>query len=254
MPQYRSLAGAVLASLIVWINAAAQPSSAAPRQIFAVGVENTPNFLPYSEYRNGEYHGAGRDLLDAFAARQGIQFKYVVLPLRRKNQMLREGSIDFVFPDNPNWNAQEKAGIQLSYAQMLPYTDGTLVRGGDVGKGVDRIRLLAIPLGFTPVAWLSQIGSRSVRIVEASDYDSIYQMVERNHVNAAYMNIHVAERYQAIGDMSAAIRYDPALPHEDSVFDVSSIKYDALIDAMRNYFSSDEALTIKRKWGVEPPK
>ena len=35
--------------------------------VFSVGVEDYPNFLPYSEYHNGEYRGLGRAIMDAFA-------------------------------------------------------------------------------------------------------------------------------------------------------------------------------------------
>ncbi|MBV8636386.1 MAG: hypothetical protein JO002_17980, partial [Burkholderiaceae bacterium] len=48
----------------------------ANERTFTVGVEDYPNFLPYSEFKNDTYGGLGRAILDAFAKKHGYKFEY----------------------------------------------------------------------------------------------------------------------------------------------------------------------------------
>lgn len=116
---------AVLASLLVLVSCLAQ---AADRKTFTVGVEDYKNWLPYSEVRNGVYGWLGKDILDAFARHMGYTFIYEIYSLKRRDRLFVDGELDLAFPDNPNWVVDMKREPKISYAPMLEFTDGGLVR------------------------------------------------------------------------------------------------------------------------------
>lgn len=222
------------------------------RRIYTVGVEDYENFLPYSEWKNGVYRGLGRDILDAFASTRGIEFRYVVLPLKRRDAMFVRGDLDFIFPDNPNWVTTLKGNLRIAYAPMMEFIDGVLVRPQDLGKGVARIKVLGIPNGFTPYPYQQLINSGQMRIEESVQYDRLYEKLQRGRVDGAYLNTRIAEYYfaHAQGEIGEAPVFDPDLPHASGHWYLSSYKHPAEVVAMRE-FMRDQAAQIealKQRW------
>lgn len=74
---------------------------------YTVGVEAI-NYAPFYSDEGGDYSGFARDLLDLFAERQGCRFVYKPLPVKRLFSSLLNKSVDFKFPDNPDWQMTMK--------------------------------------------------------------------------------------------------------------------------------------------------
>jgi ABC-type amino acid transport substrate-binding protein len=247
MPCLRTLA------LCLWcvcaVHAGAQPAS------YTVGVQDYENYLPYSEYKQGEYRGLSRDVLDAFAKAQGYAFVYQVLPLKRRDAMFVRGELDFAFPDNPNWVTVLKQGRHISYAPVLEFTDGVLVRQSDKGKPLARIKTLGIPLGFTPYPYQQMVNSGAMRLEESARYDKLYEKLARGHVDAAYMNTRVAEHYwrDVARDARAPAVYDPDLPHASDFHYLASFKHPEVIARFRDFMKNNKALVdeLKRRYGFQ---
>jgi polar amino acid transport system substrate-binding protein len=160
-------------------------ASAHDLRVFSVGVQDYENYLPYSEHKDGNYRGLSRDILDAFAKQHGYRFEYKGLPLKRRDAIFLQGGLDLSFPDNPNWLTRHKQGRSISYAPMLEFTDGRLVRPADLGLPLTRVRVLGIPLGFTPYPYKQRVAAGQLRIEESARYDKLYEKLLRGHVDAA---------------------------------------------------------------------
>lgn len=226
--------------LAVWCTA--QFAQAAP--VFTVGVQDYENYLPYSEYKNGEYRGLGRAILDAFAKENGYVFQYVVYPLKRRDLQFVIGKLDFAFPDNPNWITDQKKGKNISYAPMLEFTDGVLVRPEDLGKPVTRIKILGIPLGFTPYPYSSYIDSGAMKLDHSSAYDKLYEKLVVKRLDGAYMNTRVAAYYWSniLGWEEAPVRYDANLPHATGYHYLSSMHYPEIIEQFKKFMIDNKAM------------
>ncbi|MCR6633208.1 MAG: hypothetical protein NVV74_25960 [Magnetospirillum sp.] len=154
---------AVVAVLSLWVLAGSV--QAAQREL-VVGVEEL-DYYPVYAVRQGEYVGAAREILDAFAQAEGYTVVYKPLPIKRLFAELLSGGIDMKFPDNPYWASDLKQGRALVYSQpVIRYIDGVLVRPDSLGKGVDGIRALGTVSGFTPFAWMDRIRSGKVQVKE----------------------------------------------------------------------------------------
>ncbi|MBB3118332.1 substrate-binding periplasmic protein [Pseudoduganella violacea] len=216
---------------------------AAEGKTFTVGVEDYKHFLPYSEVRNDQYGGLGRDILDAFARHKGYAFVYKIYPLKRRDRLFVDGLVDLAFPDNPNWVADLKKDVNISYAPMLEFTDGVLVRPENLGKGVGRLKTLGIPLGFTPYPYQQLMSSGALRIEETGDYDSLYDKLLAKRVDGAYMNTRIARHYWTRIRKAGQppLVYDPDLPHASGQWYLSSHKYPQVIEEFRKFMLSNKA-------------
>ena len=120
MQVFHSIRLAFLASFAGWLIqcpvSAAEPDSQ-PIPTYSVVVQDIDYYPIYkADLASNEYSGYLRDLMDAFAAAEGIRFEYKVRPVRRMIWEYTRGLYDFALPDHPNWNKSEKLGMELSYS------------------------------------------------------------------------------------------------------------------------------------------
>ena len=244
---WRGLLAAQL-TIALFIGAA----QAADKKAFSVGVEDYKNWLPYSEVRNGVYGGLGKDILDAFAKHMGYTFTYEIYPLKRRDRLFVDGLVDLSFPDNPNWVVEMKKELKISYAPVLEFTDGVLVRPENLGHGVGRLKALGIPLGFTPYPYQQLMSAGSLRIEETADYDSLYEKLIMRRVDGAYMNTRIARHYWTrIRKLPhVPVLYDPDLPHASGQWYLSSHKYSRVIEEFRRFMQTNRAEVeeLKKKY------
>jgi hypothetical protein len=242
----------VLVLLSAWLICTG--SQAAP--VFTIGVQDYENYLPYSEVKNGEYRGLGRAILDLFARENGYVFDYVVLPLKRRDLLFVGGKLDFAFPDNPNWIPDLKKGKTIVYAPMLEFVDGVLVRPDDLRKGIDRIKKLGIPLGFTPYPYQQQIEAGTIKVEESGSYDKLYEKLVLKRVDGAYMNTRVAQYYWSHIQHwdEAPVRYDPDLPHAAGYHFLSSSKHPEIIEGFKQFMIENKAAieNLKKQYQFSP--
>lgn len=249
---HRYLAGLVIRVLL--ISGFSRIAAAGPTT-FTIGVEDYPNFLPYSSYHDNTYAGLGRDMLDAFARERGYTFVYQVYPLKRRDNLFVLGKVDFAFPDNPNWVVNLKRQTKISYAPMLEFTDGVLVRREHMGHGVARLKALGIPLGFTPYPYQQLMSAGALRVEESMDYDSLYEKLIASRIDGAYMNTRIAKYYWSTvrGESMPPVSYDPDLPHASGYWYLSSIKYPDVVAEFRSFLATHKAEmdALKAHYGFE---
>jgi len=224
-------------------------------KVFTVGVEDYENWLPYSQFKNGKYEGLGRDILDLFAQKKGYVFNYEVFPLKRRDRMFVNQQLDLSFPDNPGWVKDLKQGLEIKYAPVLKFIDGVMVLPENLGKGIEDLKTLGIPLGFTPYQYLKPIQEGKIQQFTYPNYDSLYHKVELKHIDGAYMNIDIAKYYMNKNlNRPLSLSFDPSLPHAKGYWHLASIKHPELIKEFtlfiqENYAEVDE---LKKKYGFKP--
>lgn len=216
------------------------------QQEVRVGVELQP-YRPYSDVQDGVYQGYGRELLDAFARHQGYRFVYVPLPVRRLLNDFLGGRVDLKFPDHPQWNADQKAGHAIRYSQpAAPYLDGVLVKPEHLGRGLAGIRLLGTQNGFTPWPYLEDIHSGRLRLIQASQIDSLLRMALGERVDAVYLNPQVVAHHLREMQLTAGtLVFDPQLPHVEDHYYVSSIHRPQLIDEFDRFLREQAELVAQ---------
>ena len=228
--------------------------SPAQAETFKVGVELQP-YLPYSNVQDGEYLGYGRDLLDAFAAHQGHVFIYQPLPVRRLLSDLLNDRVDFKYPDNPRWNADQKQGYALQYSQAAaPAIDGVLVKPRFLGQCKERLRRLGTQRGFTPWPYLGEINAGKIMLIQANQIDSLLAMAMSDRVDGVYLNPQVV-RHQLYNNAGSGLVFDPKLPYQDDHYFLSSIKHPEVIAQFDAFLTSQAELvqSLKDRHGISDP-
>ena len=226
----------------------------AEHRTFVVGVEELDYFPVYS-VQKGEYVGAAREILDAFARAKDYTFAYRPLPVKRLYAELLSGGIDFKFPDNPSWAPEAKQGVAVVYSDpVIGYVDGVLVRPDNVNRSADGVRTLGTVSGFTPFAWLDAIREGRMQLKENPRMDLLLKQVAVGRLDGAYASVAVAN-YQmetALG-MPGGLVFDPHLPHSRDYYRLSTLADPPVIAEFNAWLAANAGLVkaIKDRTGAE---
>lgn len=238
-----------LTGLGVWL--AAVPAAA---QTYVVGVENIEYFPQYT-YRDGEYGGFGRAVLDAFAKARGYRFEYRALPVSRLFATFVAGDVDLKYPDNAYWSADMKKGYAVVYSDpVVAYIDGVSVLPGQAGKGPDAIRTLGIVRGFTAWDWQDRIAAGKVEVQENNSFTALLEQTLVGRVDGAYGNVAVVNHLlSSVVKRPGMLAFDPGLPHTRSHYHLSSIRHPQLVAEFNSWMKGNEATlaALKAEYGVE---
>lgn len=250
-----TIAGAIVARLVGGLFAVLMAASVAiaGEQTYVVGVEDL-DYSPVYAVENGVYVGAGRDILDAFAADQGFRFIYRPLPVRRLFAELIRNGIDFKFPDNPHWQVAAKAGTSIAYSRpMIAYIDGTLVPKAAAGRGIERVAQLGTVRGFTPFAWAQRLAAGRPQLREGARLDNLLASLEGGRLDAIYANVAVALSKLERQGRGGAVVFDPALPHDIGAYMLSTPRHPEIVARFDAWMiaNAERVRRIKASWQAE---
>jgi hypothetical protein len=232
------------------------PASADQRGAdFTVAVEAIDYMPLYSGSVQSPYHGYARDLLDLFGRKFGYRFHYVALPVNRLYKEFFAGQqLDFKFPDNPNWQPENKAGLEVIYsAPVITVVEGLFLPAPKAGQGINDIKSIATITGFTPTPYLQAITSGKIKLYSVDSFQSLFTMSTIERVDAIYTN-NLAVKYfeSAHGSKDSALIMDRKLPSIASAFSLATLKHPDVVAQFNQFLQSDqvEIVELKRKYGI----
>lgn len=216
-------------------------------QNFVIGVEQT-DYFPVYAYRDNQYLGFSRDLLDAFGKQHGYTFSYTALPIKRLfADFLTKDALDFKYPDNPQWQPDMKKGIEISYsAPLFESTEGGLVLAENKGKPLAELKTLGTIRGFTPWPYQDALAGGGLKLEESDDINSLVQKALVKRIDVIFLN-------QAIGDYfvreelkkPGALVLDPGLPSNPVAYLLSSRKHPQVVEQLNAFLAKEKALVAE---------
>jgi hypothetical protein len=229
------------------------PAPAEPVEL-TVGVERI-DYPPYGSFRQGDYEGYARDLLDSFAIEYGYTMVYVALPVKRLYQdFLETHTLDLKFPDSPDWHPGRRKGLHILYsAPACSYTDGILVKPENLGKGMESIKTLGILAGFKPWLLSPPVDPKSIKVSENASISGLLGKGLVGRVDGVYANMEAARHLlKAMGRQDQLV-LDPDLPHVTGFYRLSTIKRPRVLREFDEFLKSRTELvdSLKKKHGLD---
>lgn len=236
-----------------WCGLALAWASILQAETFVIGVEDN-RYLPHYSFENGEYTGFGRDVLDAFFTDSGLSYEFRALPVTRLFSTFISGGVDFKYPDNEIWSAQEKEGIPIRYSKpVVAYIDGVSVVPEKLDTPIDEIGIIGTVRGFSAWDWQDRIEAGKLILSENSSTEKLIQQALDNKIHGAYANIDVIQYIiDSRFDGTVALEFDPSLPHTRSSYRLSSHKHPDLIEQFNGWLeaNSDLVQSLKQKHNI----
>lgn len=221
---------------------------------YIVGAQNLAYF-PHYDFSSPVDKGVAWSILEAFSEASGHEFIYLSLPIRRLQLELVKGNVDFVYPDNRGWYNSITTSSDKHFS--LPLTNavtGTIVKQENVGQGIDEIKHLAMPLGFTPVNWQQRIDSKHTKITWVTNIQQGLALLYQERVDGLDLEYFVSQRSAPLAYEKGAFTLDLTLPHNEIPFSLSTLYHKDIISELNDFISSNPELidSIKAKYGITP--
>ncbi|MCX7748020.1 MAG: transporter substrate-binding domain-containing protein [Clostridia bacterium] len=221
---------------------------------YKVAVQDLAEYMPESEYKDGQYSGYARELLDLFAEKAGIKFTYVVLSLKRQVTEFVNGGADFKYPDNKNWSPEEKQGKEVIYSNNVWNSiNCVVVQSKKENMKIDELKKMGIITGFTPFQYMDSIKEGRITVAENSDIKGLMQQVLEGRVDGAYMNPVVIDYYfEKYFQGRDKLVFAKGLPYAETTRHLSTIKYPELINKFNAFLESEKAAIneLKKKYNI----
>lgn len=225
--------------------AQAQGCEAARGSKFTLGVEKLQYLPLHTVDSSNRYGGYAREVFDAFAAQHGYAFEYVPLPINRLySRFLDERTLDFKYPDNPQWRPDLRAGLQPVYSDVVVSTEeGAMVLPQRRGKPLAELKTLGMVLGFTPWPYKTAIDSRALKVSTSNATDGLLRLALTGHLDAAYVNVDVAN-YMLAGELNApgGLVFDPSLPHTRSDFRLATLRCREVVEQFNSFLQKEQGM------------
>lgn len=208
---------------------------ASERPVYSIGTQNI-SYKPHYDFTSPETDSFAEALLQLFAAHQQIQFNFVALPAKRLNV---EAEVDFIYPDNPLWRQAQQHQPELFFSHAAVRIMGTtMILAERKQLPLNQVKSIAVPRGFTPNHLLHIQPSYGFTLVETSDAESALKMVLKGRVDAADVELNVANFLLRKLNHSGALVAGTALPFAPVGFHLSSARHPELILAFNRFLQS----------------
>jgi len=171
--------------------------SACDKKNYTIGVQSI-DYTPHYNFTTSDRLNFLNEFIIWLELKTQCKFTILSLPIKRLNFTFEEQqTIDFIYPDNPNWHdisPSEETGIQRVYSPSIAVAlGGTMVTEANKYISIAQFNTLAIPRGFTPVAWLPLKAQKKVNFREVSDAKASLLMVQTGRVDGADIEYNVAQ-------------------------------------------------------------
>lgn len=132
---------------------------------------------------------------------------------------------------------------------------GTFVRSEDVGKGINFIKKLAIPQGFTPVKWQSRIDDNLLSLVPIEETYNALSLLQHKEVDAVDVEYHVGKYFMKSYPQLGPFSVDVTLPFIDVPFLLSTLRHPEIIKELNLFLINNQSLisNIYEKYDIALP-
>ena len=219
---------------------------------YIVGAQGL-TYFPHYDFSSPVDKGVAWSILEAFSEASGHEFIYLSFPIRRLQLELVKGNVDFVYPDNRGWYNSITTSSDKYFS--LPLTNavtGTIVKRENVGKGIEKIKHLAMPLGFTPVNWQQRIDNKHTKITWVTSIQQGFDLLNQERVDGLDLEYFVSQSSTPLSYEKGAFTLDLTLPHNEIPFSLSTLYHKDIISELNNFITSNPELinSIKAKYGI----
>jgi hypothetical protein len=214
---------------------------------YTVGTEDIQYYPHYGKLndQDSNFSGYAKDVFDHFSREYNVSFNYKFYPIKRLYKAFQiDKTVDFKYPDNPDWNSTFTQTKTIHYSQPIgTFIDGTIVLQKNKHLSVKHIKKIGTIKGFTPQAYIEKLRNEHVKLFEFSNTETLLKALSHQLIDAAYVNIDVANHQMKIHNVPVA--FIKTMPYKIGKYHFSTIKHPKLIQKL-DAFLNRNAMLIQR--------
>lgn len=170
-----------------------------------VGIENTNN-CPYICFNEGSVpSGEFITLFSKFLKDENQKFQYTSLPPKRLYKNFFNNTVDFKFPDNPEWNMDEKKKYDITYIGPVFTITETLLSYKENFE--EKVVNVGIIRGYTFNNMASRLKEKKIIIHEFNNEASLLESLRKGRVQIIQSNNLISNNNEFVTLHSQTVHY-----------------------------------------------
>lgn len=224
-----------------WLSVGVQAQTREASVVY-VGV-NDAEYRPFSWVDGQQLQGIDREILDAFATTEGVELVYLPLPRLRAIELLREGKIQLLYPDDHHWMVHAKEGLSLHYSEAAVHNQSGFFLQGACSKEAPVTRIGTL-LGWMPPMYQEEITRGAVELYHFATIDQLLAAGMQGSVDAIYaerqfVEAHIARHHPRY----LAFDFCDQLPSVIGDLRLSTLKHPEMLDRFNHFLVEQSELT-----------
>lgn len=214
---------------------------------YTIGVEDI-NYYPYYDFVDRQQnHGLLKDILDDFARKQGIEFEYVALPIKRFDFWYNENKIDFRVPDNPRWHGKKQHNLLFSEPVVILPT-GTVVKQQYQHLPLHEFTSIGTFTGFTPSPhWLEAAQDRQLEFMHDPSLRVLIRLLFEEQVQGLDLDLYTIRFHAGLMGLDPSrLVYADHVPDRVIQYYLSTVKHPDILKKFNKYLRANRK-QIQRK-------
>jgi polar amino acid transport system substrate-binding protein len=208
-------------------------------QKVTLGVQNI-SYYPHYDYTDDRQDSLLEWLLLQIQEDTDLDIDVQALPIKRLDHAFFDaGSIDLIFPVNPNWYPDK---TDLTYSTAIVNIIGsTMVKSANIDMTLDDFKVLVVPFGFKPIEWIKIQNDYGFRVFEVPDATQSLNMVLNGRADGADIEYNVARYLLAKSGKTQQLQIGPNLPLSKVAFHFAGKKGSAAIATINQWMLENQA-------------
>ena len=230
-----------LVSLLLCLPVSAQEIQDEGSRQLVIGIQQIDHY-PHYDITHGELRGFANDVFQLFAARHNLDIRYLPMPVKRLFTEGQAESVDFIYPDNPQWQALREGDDGRYYSHPVVAILGVAwVQPENAALTLPEVKALSIVRGFTPTRWLAVKPSYNFEFIEVNDTLSAALMAIKGRVTAAEGEYNVLRHQLTKLNLEESLVVAPNLPVSRVSYHLSTTEQLERLNLFNQFLGENQA-------------
>lgn len=202
-------------------------------------------FYPQYEVKDNLSRGLLPEIIKKFSSDENLNIQIKSMPVKRYLLEFYNNNIDFVFPDNPNWDDESKKKYSVSYSNIVMKSVGSFLVGKEQSEiNLEQLKSIATIRGYTLPIDEEILKKRKINVFYVNSLNNLIQMLKSKRVESIFFHESIAlTRLSSFDKIEVAAN----LPKIEYSYHLSTIKQKSLMLKFNSWLIANKSWIENKK-------
>ena len=203
------------------------------------------NFSPQYQVKADKKSGFLPIILKKFSKDKGVELKIVSLPVKRYIQMVIDGKVDFILPDNKTWLHNDNLK-KFIFSDPIMQSRVSYFSHEENSKSIKDIKSIATISGYTLDYFSKEIKNKKIKVNELQKIESLMSFINQKRADLGYFHDDILEDY-LLRNKKLKLKKRSDIKSDLFTYHLSTIKHPEIINQFNQWMKENQSWIKEKK-------